>query len=193
MELNRNPENYFQEIELAAFEPSNVVPGIGHSPDKMLQARIFSYADAHRYRIGTNYTALPPNRPRCPYHTYHRDGAMRFDGNFGAAVNYEPNSFNGPVQDERFREPPLTISGDADRYNHRDGNDDYTQPGNLFRLMPEDSQERLFRNIAEAMAGVPDFIVQRQLGHFYKADPAYGEGVAKALGVTIRPEAMAAE
>jgi catalase len=105
MELNRNPENYFQDIELAAFEPSNVVPSIGHSPDKILQTRIFSYADAHRYRIGTNYAALPSNRPRCPYHTYHRDGTMRFDGNHGAAVNYEPNSFGGPVEDPRFKEP----------------------------------------------------------------------------------------
>jgi catalase len=193
MELNRNPENYFQDIELAAFEPSNVVPGIGHSPDKMLQGRIASYPDAHRYRIGTNYGSLPPNRPHCPYHTYNRDGLMRFDGNGGSAVSYEPNSFGGPVEAPGVKEPPLEISGDADRYSHRDGNDDYTQPGDLFRLMPPDSQERLFRNVAEAMAGVPDFIVQRQLGHFHKADPAYAAGVASALGVAFRPEAKAAE
>jgi catalase len=193
MELNRNPENYFQDIEFAAFEPSNVVPGIGHSPDKMLQGRIASYPDAHRYRIGTNYASLPPNRPHCPYHTYHRDGLMRFDGNGGSAVSYEPNSFGGPVEAPGVKEPPLEISGDADRYSHRDGNDDYTQPGDLFRLMPPDSQERLFRNVAEAMAGVPDFIVQRQLGHFHKADPAYAAGVASALGVAFRPEAKAAE
>jgi catalase len=193
MELNRNPENYFQDIELAAFEPSNVVPGIGHSPDKMLQGRIASYPDAHRYRIGTNYGSLPSNRPHCPYHTYNRDGLMRFDGNGGSAVSYEPNSFGGPVEAPGVKEPPLEISGDADRYSHRDGNDDYTQPGDLFRLMPPDSQERLFRNVAEAMAGVPDFIVQRQLGHFHKADPAYAAGVASALGVAFRPEAKAAE
>lgn len=194
MELNKNPENYFQDIEQSAFEPSNVVPGISHSPDKMLQARIFSYADAHRYRIGTNYQALPPNRARCPVHTYHRDGAMRFDGNGGAGVNYEPNSFGGPVQDARFVEPPLRISGDAARYDHRDGNDDYTQPGDLFRLIGPEAQARLCKNIAQAMQGVPDFIVQRQLVHFYKADPAYGEGVAKALGVRFEPpQAKAAE
>jgi catalase len=159
----------------------------------MLQARIFSCADAHRYRIGTNYQALPPSRPRCPMHTYDRDGAMRFDGNFGGAVNYEPNSMGGPVEHRRFVEPPLAISGDADRYDHRDGNDDYTQPGDLFRLMPPDAQARLCRNIAEAMAGVPEPIVQRQLAHFTMADPRYGEGVAKALGLRLEPEAIAAE
>jgi catalase len=126
MELNHNADNYFREIELAAFSPSNVVPGVSWSPDKMLQARIFSYADAHRYRLGTHYEALPVNRPRCPVNNYHKDGPMRF---FDPATNpdayYEPNSFNGPLQDERFAEPPLKISGDAARYDHRDGNDDY--------------------------------------------------------------------
>src|SRR6185369_14392442 len=96
---------------------------------------------------------------------------------------YEPNSFNGPVQDPRYAEPPLSISGDADRYNHREANDDYTQPGNLFRLMTPEQQRRLFRNIATAMAGVPQEIIQRQLLHFHKADPRYGAGVALALGV----------
>ena len=160
-----------------------MVPGISHSPDKMLQFRIFSYADAHRYRLGVNYEALPVNRPRCPVHSYHRDGVMRFDGNDGGAVHYEPNSFDGPVEDNAYREPPLAIDGAADRYNHRDGNDDYTQAGDLFRLMESDQQERLFANIARAMAGVPETIVQRQIAHFAKADPAYGEGVARALGV----------
>lgn len=185
MELNRNPENYFAEIEQAAFEPSNIVPGIGFSPDKMLQARIMSYADAHRYRIGVNYAALPVNKPHSPVNTYHRDGQMRFDGNGGGSVNYEPNSFGGPVQNERYAEPALKISGDADRYNHRDGNDDYTQPGNLFRLMNADQQQQLFNNIAAAMQGVPEFIQLRQIGHFLKADPAYGRGVAAALGLDI--------
>lgn len=185
LELNRNPENYFAEIEQAAFEPSNIVPGIGFSPDKMLQARIMSYADAHRYRIGVNYAALPVNKPHSPVTTYHRDGQMRFDGNGGGAVNYEPNSFGGPVQNERYAEPALKISGDADRYNHRDGNDDYTQPGNLFRLMNADQQQQLFNNIAAAMQGVPEFIQLRQIGHFLKADPAYGRGVAAALGLDI--------
>ena len=119
LELNRNPDNYFAEVEQAGFSPANVVPGISHSPDKMLQVRIFGYADAHRYRLGVNYESLPVNRPRCPVHNYHRDGAMRFDGNDGGAVNYEPNSFGGPKEDPAFREPPLHITGDADRYDHR--------------------------------------------------------------------------
>jgi catalase len=187
MQLNRNPDNYFQEIELAAFSPSNVVPGISWSPDKVLQARIFSYADAHRYRLGTHYEMLPVNSPRCPVHHYHKDGPMRFfealTGNPDAY--YEPNSFNGPAQDERFREPALKISGDADRYNHHDGNDDYRQPGDLFRLMDPDARIRLMDNIAEAMQGVPVEIVKRQIAHFYKAAPDYGAGVASRMGVSI--------
>lgn len=124
MVLDRNPENYFAEIEQAAFEPSNVVPGMGFSPDKMLQARIFSYADAHRYRIGTNYASLSVNAPKCPMHGYHRDGAMRFGDNGGGSGNYEPNSFDGPVEDKTYAEPPLNLYGDATRYDHRLGNDD---------------------------------------------------------------------
>ncbi len=183
MELNRNPENYFAEVEQAAFTPANVVPGIGHSPDKMLQMRIVSYGDAQRYRVGANHQHLPVNAARCPVHTYQRDGAMRFDGNGGGAVNYEPNSFGGPVEDLSAKEPPLPIDGDADRYNHRDGNDDFTQAGNLFRLMPADEQERLMDTIAGAMEGVPADIVERQLGYFREADAAYGAGIAKRLGL----------
>ncbi|MCX7594475.1 MAG: catalase [Fischerella sp.] len=182
IELNRNPENYFAEIEQAAFAPSNVVPGISFSPDKMLQARILSYTDAHRYRLGVNYESLPVN---CPHatgaHTYHRDGLMRFDGNGGGSVNYEPNSFGGPVADPRYQEPPLKIFGDADRYDRRVDNDDYTQAGNLFRLLPEDEKQRLFSNIADSIKGVPQFIIKRQLAHFAKADPDYAEGVVRAL------------
>jgi catalase len=197
MELNHNPENYFQEIESAAFSPSNVVPGISWSPDKMLQARIFSYADAHRYRLGTHYEMLPVNAARCPVHHYHKDGPMRFfkqlTGNPDAF--YEPNSFNGPMQDERFREPPLKISGVADRFNHRDGNDDYRQPGDLFRLMGPQAQARLMDNTVEAMQGVPVEIVKRWIGHCYKADPDYGNGLATRMGLSIfdRPSAVAAE
>ena len=183
LELNRNPENYFAEVEQASFSPANVVPGISHSPDKMLQFRVFSYADAHRYRLGSNYESLPVNAPRCPVHNYHRDGAMRFDGNGGASVNYEPNSFGGPKEDARFKEPPLKITGAADRYDHRAGNDDYTQAGNLFRLLSAAEKDRLMDAIAGAMTGVPDFIQRRQIGHFAKADPAYGAGVAKRLGL----------
>jgi len=191
MELNRNPDNYFAEIEQLALSPSNVVAGIGFSPDKMLQARIFSYADAHRYRLGTHYEALPVNRPRCPVHNYHKDGAMRFFGSETGNPDayYEPNSMGGAAQDPSFAEPPLKISGDAARYNQRDGNDDYTQAGNLFRLFNAEQKERLFRNIAEAMTGVPEAIVQRQLKHFLAADPAYGAGVAKALGVSVKEKA----
>ena len=193
MELNRNPENYFADIEQAAFEPSNIVPGISFSPDKMLQARIMSYADAHRYRIGVNYAALPANQAQCPVHSYHRDGKLRFDGNYGGAVNYEPNSMGGPAEDHRFNEPPLKVSGDADRYNHRDGNDDYTQPGNLFRLMSDGQKAQLFSNIAEAMDGVPERIKARQLVHFYRADPEYGRGVAELLDLNIEEIAALAE
>jgi catalase len=183
LELNRNPEHYFAEVEQSAFSPSNIVPGIGFSPDKMLQARIFSYADAHRYRIGTHYELLPVNRPKAAVNTYHADGPMRFDAPKGTDAYYEPNSFGGPVENKIFAEPPLKLSGDAARYNHRDGNDDYTQPGDLFRLMSPNQQAQLFGNIAAAMTGVPEEIIQRQLVHFHKADPAYAAGVAKALGV----------
>jgi catalase len=192
LELNRNPENYFAEVEQAAFEPSNVVPGIGFSPDKMLQFRIFAYGDAHRYRLGSvNYTNIPVNQPRCPVHSYNRDGFMRGDGNDGVAVNYEPNSFGGPVEDPRFKEPPLKISGDADRYDHRQGNDDYLQAGALFRLMTAGQQRQLFDNIAAAMQGVPEAIVRRQIAHFSKADPAYGAGVAQRLGIPLDPREAA--
>ena len=186
MELNRNPDNYFAEIEQAAFSPSNVVPGIGFSPDKVLQARIFAYADAHRYRIGTHYEALPVNAPKCPMHHYHKDGAMRFFKNDSGNPDayYEPNTMGGPAQKPDVGEPPLRISGDADRYNHRDGNDDYTQAGDLFRLFDDNRKEQLFENIAGALEGVPEEIVRRQLVHFSKADPAYGEGIAKRLGIS---------
>jgi catalase len=189
VELNRNPENYFAEVEQASFSPANTVPGISHSPDKMLQFRIFSYADAHRYRLGVNYESLPVNKPHVPVHNYQRDGAMRFDENGGGSVNYEPNSFGGPVEDHAFKEPPLPVSGPADRYDHRAGNDDYTQPGNLFRLMSADQKRQLFDNIAAAMQGVPEHIRLRQVAHFAKADPAYGAGVAERLGLATRLQA----
>jgi catalase len=182
MELNRNPDNYFAEVELAAFSPSNVVSGIGYSPDKMLQARVFSYADAHRYRLGTHYEALPINAPKCAVNHYHKDGQMRFFPNFpNADAYYEPNSFKGPVENPDFAEPPLKISGDAARYDHREGNDDYSQPRALFNLFDDGQKARLFSNIAEAMQGVPKDIVERQLKLFDKVDPAYGKGVRVAL------------
>ncbi len=141
MELNRNPANYFAEVEQAAFEPSNIVPGISYSPDKMLQARIFSYADAHRYRLGVNYALLPINRPRAAQvHNYQRDGYMRCDDNRGADPNNEPNSLGGPQENPAYKEPPLKISGDADRYGQPITDVDYVHPGNLFRLMPPDAR-----------------------------------------------------
>jgi len=182
VELNRNPENYFAEVEQAAFCPKDVPPGIGHSPDRMLQMRMISYADAQRYRLGVNYQSLPVNKPRCQVDNYYRDGKMRFDGNGGSAVNYEPNSFGGPVEDPAFKEPPLRISGDMDRYDHRQGNDDFTQAGNLYRLLPQDERGRLHRAIAGSMQGVPKEIIERQMENFRKADPAYAQGVRQALG-----------
>jgi catalase len=183
--LDRNPENYFAEVEQAAFAPANIVPGMGYSPDKMLQGRLISYPDAHRYRLGVNYETLPVNKPQCPMHHYHRDGAMRADGNFGSAPNYEPNSFSGPVEDPAFRERPRTITGAVDRHNHRLNNDDYTQPGNLFRLMLPDARKRLIDNVVGTMKSVPQAIQERQIQHFLRADLDYGRGVAHRLGLKI--------
>lgn len=189
MTLNRNPENYFAEVEQAAFSPSNVVPGLGFSPDKVLQARIFSYPDAHRYRVGANYQTLPVNAPKCPVHHYQRDGAMAFNGNGGKQPNYEPNSFGGPTQSAHYAEPALSLSGAADRYDHRENNDDFSQAGALFRLMTPEERQRLIDNIAASMKTVPERIQRLQIQHFTKADPEYGRGVAAALGVsTETPE-----
>lgn len=184
MELNRNADNYFAEIEQAAFSPSNKVPGIGYSPDKVLQARVFSYADAHRYRLGTHYEALPVNAPKCPYHHYHKDGQMNFFGQKTGAADayYEPNSFGGATQDPTVAEPPLRISGDAARFNHREGNDDYVQPRALHdKVMDAGQRSRLYMNIAESMQGVPQAIIDRALGHFDLISKAYGDGIRAAL------------
>lgn len=184
LELNRNPANYFAEVEQAAFAPSNVVPGIGFSPDRMLQGRIFAYADAQRYRVGSNFAQLPVNAPKCPFHNYQRDGQMRFDGNFGSSPNYEPNSYaTEPKEAPKYAEPPLALTGDAARWNHRVDEDYYSQPGALFRLMSPAQQQLLIDNIVGAMTGVPRAIQEKQIAHFTKADPAYGAGVAKGLGL----------
>jgi catalase len=185
LELNRNPDNYFAEVEQAAFEPGNMPPGMGASPDKVLQARLMSYPDAHRHRIGIQYAALPINKPLCPVNTYHRDGQARFDGNGGGSVNYEPNSFGGPVENPSAQEPPLRIRGDADRYNHRDGNEDYSQAGDLYRLMSEDQKAQLVSNLVSVLKDVPRFIQSRQLVHFSGADADYGARVAAGLGHSI--------
>jgi catalase len=185
LELNKNPENYFAEVEQAAFSPANVVPGISFSPCKMLQARIFAYADAHRYRLGVNFESLPINRPRAAQvNNYQRDGHMRFDENGGPSVNYEPNSFGGPKADPAFKEPPLKISGDADWYDQKRGVDeDYIQPGDLYRLMPPDEKKRLVENIVGSLKQVPNEIQKKMVAHFRKADKSYGDAVAKGLGL----------
>lgn len=184
LELNKNPENYFAEVEQAAFTPANVVPGIGFSPDKMLQGCLFSYGDTHRYRLGINHHQIPVNAPRCPFHSFHRDGMGRVDGNGGATLNYEPNSFGEWREAKHAAEPPLALDGQAaDRWNHRVDEDYYSQPGALFRLMNDDQKQQLFGNIGRHMAGVPEEIQRRQLEHFRRADPAYAAGVAKALGL----------
>ncbi len=182
LELNRNPENYFAEVEQSAFNPANIVPGIGFSPDKMLQGRLFSYGDAQRYRLGVNHHFIPVNRARCPVHSFHRDGAMRVDDNNGGTLGYEPNSYGEWQEQPDFHEPPLTLDSAADHWNHREDDDDYySQPGALFRMMGPEQQEALFENTARAMGDAPKEIKLRHIGHCMKADPAYGEGVAKAL------------
>jgi catalase len=180
-ELNRNPVNYHAEVEQAALSPSNAVPGMGYSPDKMLQARLFAYHDAQLYRVGTNHQHLPVNAPRCPFHNQQRDGAMAIS-NGGAAQNYaavEAGGIHGKGMGHG--EPELALQGAAARYDGRGHEDDYTQAGNLFRLMPAQEQQNLFDNLAGPMSQVSDEIIQRQLGHFDKADPAYGAGVRAAL------------
>ena len=186
LELNKNPENYFAEVEQSAFNPANIVPGIGFSPDKMLQGRLFSYGDAQRYRLGVNHHLIPVNQARCPVHGYHRDGAMRVDGNYGGTLGYEPNSYDEWQEQPDFSEPPLDLEGTADHWNHREDNDDYySQPGNLFRMMNADQQKALFENTARAMGDAPEEIKIRHVGNCMKADTAYGEGVAEALGIPM--------
>ena len=186
LELNKNPENYFAEVEQAAFNPAHVVPGIGFSPDKMLQGRLFSYGDAQRYRLGVNHDQIPVNAPRCPYHSYHRDGAMRVDGNYGSTIGYEPNSYGEWQEQPDFTEPSLKLEGAADHWNYRKDDDDYyTQPGKLFRLMSAAQRKVLFENTARGMGDAPKEIKLRHIGNCLKADPAYGNGVAKALGIPI--------
>ncbi len=147
-----------------------------------------AYTDAHRYRLGVNYETLPVNQPHAPVNHYQRDGYMSHDGNFGSAPNYEPNSMGGPVQDPSVAEPPFPVDGAGDRYDHREGNDDYTQPGNLFRLMTADEKARLIENIVTSMKGIPQYIQERQIVHFAKADPEYGRGVAQGLGLEAPAE-----
>ena len=185
MELNRNPANYFADVEQAAFNPANVVPGIGFSPDKMLQGRLFTYGDAQRYRLGVNHHLIPVNAPRCPFHSYHRDGAMRVDGNHGGTLGYEPNSYGEWQEQPDFAEPPLSVEGAAGHWNHREDDDYYSQPRALFNLMNPEQKKALFENTARAMGDAPREVKLRHIGNCMRADKAYGQGVAAALGIPI--------
>lgn len=194
IELNKNPDNYFQDVEQAAFAPAHVVDGIGYSPDKMLQGRLLSYPDAHRYRLGANYEQIPVNR--CPFATnnYQRDGQMRIDGNGGSSPNYFPNSFDNIVVDESYKEPAWELENNVAGWYNRNAegeNDHYTQPGNLFRLLVPEQQQNLISNIVGAMSGIEgpkkDEIINRQLCHWFRADPRLGMGVAQGLGVHVDP------
>ncbi|MFS8182317.1 catalase [Pseudovibrio denitrificans] len=185
LELNRNPENYYAEVEQASFAPSTVVPGISFSPDKMLQGRLFSYGDAARYRLGVNHSQIPVNAPRCPFHSYHRDGAMRVDGNNGSRIGYEPNMFGEWQEQPDFSEPPLSIEGAAGHWDHREDEDYYSQPGALFRSMNAEQKEALFANTARSIGPARIEIQHRHVRNCYRADPAYGAGVAEALNINI--------
>lgn len=188
MVLNRNPENYFAEVEQATFSPGTLVPGVDASPDKMLQGRIFAYHDAHRYRVGTHHQALPINRPRNEVNNYQRDGQMRPDANGGSSVYYEPNSFGGPTETAEDKQAAFAVSGIAESVSY-DQNDHYTQAGDLYRLMSEEEQSRLIDTIVGAMKPVEsDEIKLRQIGHFFKADPEYGTRVAEGLGLSVPQE-----
>src|SRR5258708_2750079 len=186
MELNRWPDNFFAEIEQAAFSPANVVPGIGFSPDKMLQGRLFSYGDTQRYRLGVNFNHIPVNAPKCPFLSYHRDGKMRTDGNLGATPTYWPNS-KGTWMDrnEALIEPPLPLGGDATYWDHRVDGDHYEQAGILFRKMSSQQLRLLAENTARAIAGARLEVMQRHVGNCNRADPGYGAGVAAALGLAL--------
>ncbi|HHB0443135.1 TPA: catalase [Staphylococcus aureus] len=190
-ELNRNPDNYFMDVEQAAFAPTNIIPGLDFSPDKMLQGRLFSYGDAQRYRLGVNHWQIPVNQPKgvgieniCPFS---RDGQMRVvDNNQGGGTHYYPNTHGKFDSQPEYKKPPFPTDGYGYEYNQRQDDDNYfEQPGKLFRLQSEDAKERIFTNTANAMEGVTDDVKRRHIRHCYKADPEYGKGVAKALGIDI--------
>ncbi|MDC0673434.1 catalase [Nannocystis radixulma] len=183
LELDRNPDNVFAEVEQAAFSPANVVPGVGFSPDKMLQARLFSYGDAQRHRLGVNFNQIPVNAPKCPFHSFHRDGAMRVDGNLGATKHYWPNRHGEWDDNPGAGEPPLPVSGDVAHWDHRVDEDHWEQPGNLFRLMSPAQQQALFDNTARSLGGASLEVQRRHVANCLKADPNYGAGVANALGI----------
>jgi catalase len=181
LELNRNPDNYHADVEQAALSPSNIVPGLGYSPDKMLQARLFAYHDAQLYRVGTNHQHLPVNRPRCPFHNQQRDGAMAI-ANGGAAANYDPVAGGMPAAGGfGHGDAGWQLEGIAGRYDTRATDDHTTQAGNLFRLLSDEGKRKLIANIAGSLSQADAATQDRQIGHFLKADPAYGQGVAEAI------------
>lgn len=183
--LNKNPENFFQDMEQAAFNPANFVPGIEASPDKLLQGRLFAYGETQRHRLGINHTHLPVNR--CPYATkvnnFHRDGAMRFDGNGGSSVNYYPNSYSPLKPDEKAAETPIVLHGNTGRTEYSNTND-FEQAGLLYKVMTEDERKALISNIANHMQPIDHETKVRQLGHFYQADKDYGLKIAAILGIS---------
>jgi len=182
LSLDRNPNNYFAEVEQAAFSPSNVVPGISFSPDKVLQARLFAYPDAHRYRLGTHYEALPVNKPKSPVCHYHKDGQMRFfnNDNDNCDAYYAPNSVNGPKANPMYDNPPLKLSGDMARYQH-DKTDDFSQARALHNLFSPEQKARLYANLAESLHGLPQDILAAQLDIFNAVSSEYAEGIKSAL------------
>ncbi|MGW7019254.1 catalase [Streptomyces decoyicus] len=183
MTLNKNPEDYFIHIEQAAFEPSNMVPGVGPSPDKMLLGRLFSYADTHRYRIGPNYAQLPPNRPHVPVHSYAKDGPMRYEPS-RAARPYAPNSYGGPAADTlRYGEPAGWETGGAmvrEAYTLRRDDDDFGQPGTMVRQVLDDAaRDRLVGNVSgHLLNGVSRPVLDRALQYWRNIDKNVGDRIA---------------
>jgi len=186
LELNRNPENYFADVEQAAFNPANIVPGIGLSPDKLLQGRLFSYGDAQRYRLGVNHHSIPVNMPKVPTHAYHRDGLMRVDGNHGATKGYHPNSHGEWAEQPEYRGPSLSLEGGTiDHHSQYDNDDCFYQPGDLYRLMTEDKRKILIENTAGDIAPVTDNVKYRHAAHCYLADEEYGKRITEAIGLKL--------
>ncbi len=187
MILNKNPKNYFAEVEQSAFSPANFVPGIGASPDKLLQGRLFSYHDTHRHRLGANYHQLPVNAPRgCKVQNYQRDSFMQFDDDGDSSPNYYPNSFGGPVPDPTAIEPNFEVSGEAGRHQFTHPNDDFVQAGDLYRkVMTAVDRDHLIDNIVSHLSNAQERLQYRQTALFYKADKEYGKRVAEGLKIDV--------
>lgn len=180
--FDRNPKNYFAEVEQIAFSPSHLVPGIEASPDKMLQGRLFAYADTHRHRLGANYLQIPVN---CPYRSsvtnYQRDGPQTYNNNQEGAPNYFPNSFNGPADNLKYASHKTTLSGDVTRFNSSD-EDNFTQPGIFWsQVLNEAERERLVQNIAGHVKDAADFIQERAVKNFTQVNADFGRRLAEKL------------